>query len=68
MSGTHAETARAQADVQRADVQPDEKPHIPPGHVEREDGIRRLPTRVTGPVIGVGVAIVVVIALVVLFT
>lgn len=43
MSGTHAQTAEAQADLQRADAQ-GSKPSVPPGHVEDE----RAPTRRIG--------------------
>lgn len=57
MSGTHAHTADAQADVQRADVQ-GRKPNIPPGHVETERPIRRLSAGQTLPVIGVGAVVI----------
>ncbi|HET7410627.1 MAG TPA: hypothetical protein VFJ13_10540 [Paracoccaceae bacterium] len=61
MSGTHAHTAKAQADLQQADAQHG-KPHIPPGHVETERPVRRLGTHITAPVIGVGLAIVAAVA------
>jgi hypothetical protein len=60
MSDTHAQTAEAQADVQRADVQHD-KPHIPPGHVETARPIRRLGTRATGPVIAAAAVILAIV-------
>ncbi len=36
MSDTHAQTAKVQAEVARADAGAG-KPHIPPGHVEAND-------------------------------
>jgi hypothetical protein len=44
MSDTHAQTAKAQADVQTG------KPHIPPGHVEAEQpAVERLGERQMKP-------------------
>lgn len=66
MSGTHAHTAKAQADLQQADAQ-GQRPHVPPGHVEANRPVRRIGTSIAGPVIGIGLAIIgVVIALVLL--
>ena len=59
MSGTHAHTAEAQADVQRADAQGG-KPHVPPGHVEADRPVRRVGNRIVGSVLGGAVALVVI--------
>ena len=57
MSGTHAQTAEAQADLQRADAVGG-KPHFPPGHVEAERPIRRVGNRVVGTMLGGALALV----------
>lgn len=60
MSGTHAHTASARADLARADVQGD-KPHMPPGHVEDERDERPVPQRGirrTGPYFGGGLLVI----------
>ena len=58
MSDTHAQTASAQADLARADVQ-DRKPNIPPGHVEDERPARRRGVPRTGPWFGAGLLVIV---------
>ncbi len=58
MSGTHAQTASAQADLARADVQ-DRKPNIPPGHVEDERPAPPRGRRQTGPWVGAGLLLIV---------
>lgn len=57
MSGIHAHTASARADLARADMQGD-KPHMPPGHVEDERPVPRRGKRLTGPYFGGGLLVI----------
>lgn len=57
MSGTHSHTAKAQADVARADVQ-DRKPNVPPGHVEDEPNAPPRGLRRTRPWFGGGILVI----------
>ncbi len=72
MSDTHAHTAKAQADVQRADVQHG-KPHTPLGHVEAErPSVDRLGGRQTKPFVpwftAAAIAAIVVVAVLIFAT